>query len=133
MKFSVDEINTLKDLLPGITLGFESYDSCMQPAVIMRPVLQLLTKESTGEVDVTCNYTDYKTRVIAIIGPSTSELVPIIGKLMGFFFMPLVSYHIKYILLELLLEAKILTSNFNLNLECSSCFFFILIPVLFYL
>jgi len=93
MKFSVDEINTLKDLLPGITLGFESYDSCMQPGIVIRPVLQLLRKESTGDVDVACNYTDYKTRVIAIIGPNNSELVPIIGKLMGFFLMPLVSCH----------------------------------------
>lgn len=93
MKFSVDEINSIEDLLPGITLGFESYDTCMQPSIVMRPVLQLLTKESTEELDITCNYTDYKTRVIAIIGPSNSELVPVIGKLIGFFRMPLVSCH----------------------------------------
>lgn len=93
MKFSVDEINSKEDLLPGITLGFESYDTCMQPAVVMRPVLQLLTKESTEELDISCNYTDYKTRVIAIIGPNNSELVPVIGKLIGFFLMPLVSCH----------------------------------------
>ncbi|XP_051769381.1 taste receptor type 1 member 3 isoform X2 [Ctenopharyngodon idella] len=92
MKFSVDEINSLEDLLPGITLGFESYDTCMQPAVVMKPVLQLLTKESTEELDISCNYTDYKTRVIAIIGPNSSELVPVIGKLIGFFLMPLISY-----------------------------------------
>uniref|UniRef100_A0A673J1C6 Taste receptor type 1 member 3 n=1 Tax=Sinocyclocheilus rhinocerous TaxID=307959 RepID=A0A673J1C6_9TELE len=92
MKFSLDEINSKENLLPGITLGFESYDTCMQPAVVMRPVLQLLTKESTEELDVTCNYTDYKPRVIAIIGPSNSELVPVIGKLIGFFLIPLISY-----------------------------------------
>ncbi|XDV51232.1 hypothetical protein PO909_020153 [Leuciscus waleckii] len=73
MKFSVDEINSIEELLPGITLGFESYDSCMQPAVVMRPVLQLLTKESTGELDITCNYTDYKTRVIISYG-ATSDM-----------------------------------------------------------
>ncbi len=95
MKFSLDEINSKENLLPGITLGFESYDSCMQPAVVMRPVLQLLTKESTEELDVTCNYTNYKPRVIAIIGPNSSELVPVIGKLIGFFLMPLVSCHQK--------------------------------------
>ncbi|XP_052465223.1 taste receptor type 1 member 3 [Carassius gibelio] len=92
MKFSLDEINSKEYLLPGITLGFESYDTCMQPAVVMRPVLQLLTKESTKELDIACNYTDYKPRVIAIIGPNSSELVPVIGKLIGFFLMPLISY-----------------------------------------
>uniref|UniRef100_A0A8C1IW17 Taste receptor type 1 member 3 n=1 Tax=Cyprinus carpio TaxID=7962 RepID=A0A8C1IW17_CYPCA len=91
MKFSLDEINSKENLLPGITLGFESYDTCMQPAVVMRPVLQLLTKESTEELDIACNYTDYKPRVIAIIGPNNSELVPVIGKLIGFFSMPLVN------------------------------------------
>ncbi|RXN23067.1 taste receptor type 1 member 3-like isoform X3 [Labeo rohita] len=92
MKFCLDEINSKPNLLPGITLGFESYDTCMQPAVVMRPVLQLLTRESTEELDVACNYTDYKPRVIAIIGPNSSELVPVIGKLIGFFLMPLISY-----------------------------------------
>uniref|UniRef100_A0A8C1H935 Taste receptor type 1 member 3 n=3 Tax=Cyprinus carpio TaxID=7962 RepID=A0A8C1H935_CYPCA len=92
MKFSLDEINSKENLLPGITLGFESYDTCMQPAVVMRPVLQLLTKESTEELDIACNYTDYKPRVIAVIGPNNSELVPVIGKLIGFFSMPLISY-----------------------------------------
>ncbi|XP_067287906.1 taste receptor type 1 member 3 [Pseudorasbora parva] len=92
MKFSVDEINSKKDLLPGIVLGFETYDTCMQPAVVMKPVLQFLTKESTEELYVNCNYTNYKARVIAIVGPNNSELVPVIGKLIGFFLMPLISY-----------------------------------------
>nr|BBE15826.1 taste type 1 receptor 3-2 [Cyprinus carpio] len=92
MKFSLDEINSKENLLPGITLGFESYDTCMQPAIVMKPVLQLLTKGTTEELDVTCNYTDYKPRVIAIIGPNSSDLVPVIGKLIGFFLMPLISY-----------------------------------------
>lgn len=92
MKFTVDEINSKKDILPGITLGFESYDTCMQPAVIMKPVLQLLTQESTDELDIYCNYTNYKPRVMAIIGPDSSDVVPDAGKLIGFFLMPMISY-----------------------------------------
>lgn len=91
MKYCVDEINANQDLLPGIKLGFESFDSCQQPSVVIWPVLQFLTKEATEEMDITCNYTDYKPRVTAIIGPNNSELVPVIGKLIGFFLMPLVS------------------------------------------
>lgn len=93
MKYCVDEINAKPDLLPGIKLGFESFDTCQQPSVVIWPVLQFLTKEATEEMDITCNYTDYKPRVIAIVGPNNSELVPVIGKLIGFFLMPLVSFH----------------------------------------
>ncbi|KAA0707507.1 Taste receptor type 1 member 3 [Triplophysa tibetana] len=92
MKYCVDEINANQDLLPGIKLGFENFDSCQQPSVVIWPVLQFLTKEATEEMDITCNYTDYKPRVTAIIGPNNSELVPVIGKLIGFFLMPLISY-----------------------------------------
>ncbi|XP_055040994.1 taste receptor type 1 member 3 [Misgurnus anguillicaudatus] len=92
MKYCVDEINANTNLLPGIKLGFENYDTCQQPSVVMWPVLQFLTRENTEEMDISCNYTDYKPRVIAIIGPNNSELVPVIGKLIGFFLMPLISY-----------------------------------------
>ncbi|XP_051957904.1 taste receptor type 1 member 3 [Xyrauchen texanus] len=92
MKYSVDKINAEPDLLPGITLGFENFDTCMQPAVVMKPVLQFLTKETSDVMEISCNYTDYKPRVIAIIGPNNSDLVPHIGKLIGFFLMPLISY-----------------------------------------
>ncbi|TRY76144.1 hypothetical protein DNTS_031477 [Danionella cerebrum] len=92
MKFTVDEINSKDNLLPGISLGFENYDTCMQPAVVMKPTLQLLTKELTDELEVTCDYTNYKPRVMAIIGPYSSELVKVIGKLTGFFLMPQISF-----------------------------------------
>lgn len=88
MKFSVDYINADSTILPGIKLGFETYDTCRQPAVIMKPTLLFLSEGSTEEVAVKCNYTDYVTRVVAVIGPYISEMVGVVGKLLGFFLIP---------------------------------------------
>ncbi|XP_063072738.1 taste receptor type 1 member 3-like [Engraulis encrasicolus] len=92
MKFSVDHINAEQSVLPGIKLGFETYDTCRQPAVIMKPTLLFLSEGSTEEVAVKCNYTDYVTRVVAVIGPYISEMVGVVGKLLGFFLIPQISY-----------------------------------------
>ncbi|KAM3878035.1 taste receptor type 1 member 3 [Diretmus argenteus] len=92
MKYSVDEINANQTLLPGIKLGYEIFDTCRQSAVIVEPTLSFLTEKSTGELPVKCNYTDYETRVAAVIGPYISEMVSVIAKLLGFFLMPQISY-----------------------------------------
>ncbi|XP_062400348.1 taste receptor type 1 member 3 [Sardina pilchardus] len=92
MKFSVDTINADSSVLPGVSLGFETYDTCQQPAVIMKPTLLFLSEGSTEEVAVQCNYTDYATRAVAVIGPLTSEMSSVVGKLLGFFLMPQISY-----------------------------------------
>ncbi|KAJ7999059.1 hypothetical protein DPEC_G00211470 [Dallia pectoralis] len=92
MKFAVDEINANGKLMPGIRLGYELFDTCSQAAVIVKPTLYLLTQGSSGELAVMCNYTEYVTRSVAVIGPFTSEMALVIGQLLGFFLMPLVSY-----------------------------------------
>nr|XP_006642093.1 PREDICTED: taste receptor type 1 member 3 [Lepisosteus oculatus] len=92
MKFAVDEINNTPDLLPGTRLGFEVYDSCKQASVIMRPTMLFLSEKHSRGIRVLCNYTGYSTRVLAVIGPSTSEMVSITGKLFSFFLMPQISY-----------------------------------------
>ncbi|KAM3620901.1 uncharacterized protein V6R79_003512 [Siganus canaliculatus] len=92
MKYAVDEINANQSLLPGIKLGYEIYDTCGQSAVLVRPTLSFLTQKSTTALSVQCNYTDYEPNISAVIGPYTSEMVSIIGKLMGFFLMPQISY-----------------------------------------
>ncbi|CAJ1050516.1 taste receptor type 1 member 3 [Xyrichtys novacula] len=92
MKYAVDEINANQILLPGWTLGFKIYDTCRQSAVVVKPTLSFLTEKSTGALSVECNYTDYETSISAVIGPYSSEMVSIIGKLLGFFLMPQISY-----------------------------------------
>ncbi|XP_030231223.1 taste receptor type 1 member 3 [Gadus morhua] len=92
MKYTVDEINANQALLPGIKLGYEIFDTCSQSATLVKSTIYLLSDKDTGELAVECNYTDYEPRVAAIIGPYTSEMVTVVGNLLGFFLMPQISY-----------------------------------------
>ncbi|AWP02602.1 putative taste receptor type 1 member 3 [Scophthalmus maximus] len=92
MKYAVDEVNGNQILLPGIKLGYEIYDTCRQSAVIVKPTLSFLTAKSTKALSVECNYTDYETSISAVIGPWSSEMVSVIGKVLGFFLMPQISF-----------------------------------------
>ncbi|XP_073323757.1 taste receptor type 1 member 3 [Pagrus major] len=92
MKYAVDEINANQILLPGLKLGYEIYDTCRQSAVIVKPAISFLTAKSDNVLSVECNYTNYETSISAVIGPYSSEMVSVIGKLMGFFLMPQISY-----------------------------------------
>lgn len=75
-------------LLPGIKLGYKIYDTCRQSAVVVKPAISFLTEKSSGVLSVGCNYTDYETSMAAVIGPLSSEMVSVIGKLLGFFLIP---------------------------------------------
>lgn len=88
MKYAVDEINENKTLLPGIKLGYKIYDTCRQSSIIVKPTISFLTAKTSNALQVACNYTDYETSISAVIGPQTSEMVSVIGKLLGFFLMP---------------------------------------------
>ncbi|XP_038553547.1 taste receptor type 1 member 3 [Micropterus salmoides] len=92
MKFAVDEINANQSLLPGFKLGYQIYDTCSEPSIIVKPTIALLTGKSNKALSVECNYTNYETEMVAVIGPQSSELVSVIGKLLGFFLMPQVSF-----------------------------------------
>ncbi|XP_048879134.1 taste receptor type 1 member 3 [Brienomyrus brachyistius] len=92
MKYTVDEINSTPDLLPDIKLGFETFDTCSQSFIIVKPSMFFLSEGYSGQVRVMCNYTEYSTRVLAVIGPQKSEMVDVVGKLFGFFMMPQISY-----------------------------------------
>ncbi|XP_037345619.2 taste receptor type 1 member 3 [Pungitius pungitius] len=92
MKYAVDEINAQHVLLPGIKLGFEIYDTCKQSAVVVKPTMSFLTAKSNKVLSVECDYTEYETSISAVIGPLTSEMTSVIGKLLGFFLMPQVSF-----------------------------------------
>lgn len=91
MKFAIDKINNSTSLLPGIKLGYEIYDTCLEPVVVIQPSLLFLTREGSTGIRVLCSYTDYQTRVTAVIGPYVSDLALITAKLFGFFLIPQVS------------------------------------------
>ncbi|XP_030393761.1 taste receptor type 1 member 3 [Gopherus evgoodei] len=92
MKFAIDKINNSTSLLPGIKLGYEIYDTCLEPVVVIQPSLLFLTREGSAGIRVLCSYTDYQTRVTAVIGPYVSDLALITARLFSFFLIPQVSY-----------------------------------------
>lgn len=94
MKYAVDEINANQILLPGIKLGYQIYDTCRQPAIVVKPTISFLTAKSNKALSVECNYTNYEPSISAVIGPDSSEMVSVIGKLLGFFLMPQVWFQI---------------------------------------
>ncbi|XP_069802729.1 taste receptor type 1 member 3-like [Dendropsophus ebraccatus] len=94
MKFALEEINNSTTLLPGETLGYEVYDTCLNSLAILHPALLFLAKNGTEDVDVRCDLTEYRTRVLAVIGPSSTEVATVSMKLFGTFLIPQISYSV---------------------------------------
>ncbi|XP_063291684.1 taste receptor type 1 member 3-like [Pelobates fuscus] len=94
MKFAVDEINNSSSLLPCTRLGYEIYDICNTPVVAVQGALRFLSERNGSTLQVLCNYMNYSTRVIAVIGPSTSEMVVSTGKLFSYFYLPQISFEV---------------------------------------
>lgn len=85
---AVEEINRGSTLLPGLRLGYDLFDTCSEPVVAMKPSLMFMAKAGGHDVAAYCDYTRYQPRVLAIIGPHSSELAFVTGKFFGFFLMP---------------------------------------------
>ncbi|NXM47568.1 TS1R3 protein, partial [Gymnorhina tibicen] len=92
MKFAIDQINNSSSLLPGITLGYDMYDTCFEALAALQPSLLFLTRKGTTGIGVLCNYTEYEPRVTAVIGPHKSDLCLVTAKLFSSFLIPQVSY-----------------------------------------
>ncbi|NXW73466.1 TS1R3 protein, partial [Hirundo rustica] len=92
MTFAIEQINNSSSLLPGITLGYDLYDTCFEPLVALQPSLLFLTRKGTTGIGVLCNYTEYQPRVTAVIGPHKSDLCLVTAKLFSSFLIPQVSY-----------------------------------------
>lgn len=92
MKMAVEEINRGSALLPGLRLGYDIFDTCSEPVVAMKPSLVFMARAGSSDVAAYCNYTQYQPRVLAVVGPHSTELALVTGKLFGFFLMPQVSY-----------------------------------------
>ncbi|XP_020827518.1 taste receptor type 1 member 3 [Phascolarctos cinereus] len=92
MKMAIEEINSSSALLPGVSLGYDLYDTCTLPMVTMKPSLLFMSRIGSRDIGAYCNYTQYLPRVVAVVGPHSSDLALITGKFFGFFLMPQVSY-----------------------------------------
>ncbi|XP_010848527.1 PREDICTED: taste receptor type 1 member 3 [Bison bison bison] len=89
---AVEEINNASTLLPGLRLGYDLFDTCSEPVVAMKPSLVFMAKAGSRSIGAYCDYTQYQPRVLAVIGPHSSEVALVTGKFFSFFLMPQVSY-----------------------------------------
>ncbi|XP_078095870.1 taste receptor type 1 member 3-like [Mustelus asterias] len=92
MKFAIEEINNSSTLLPGVTLGYTIRDTCLKTSVAMQSAISFLAPKDGDRFDLKCNYTDYSTRVLAVLGPSSSELSRVIARIFSFLLIPQISY-----------------------------------------
>ncbi|XP_078415310.1 taste receptor type 1 member 3-like [Cetorhinus maximus] len=92
MKFAIEEINNSSTLLPGVTLGYNIQDTCLKSTVAMQSAISFLTPKNGNRFEMKCDYTDHSTRVLAVLGPSTSELSRVIAQLFNFLLIPQINY-----------------------------------------
>ncbi|XP_036855582.2 taste receptor type 1 member 3 isoform X3 [Manis javanica] len=92
MKMAVEEINNASALLPGVRLGYDLFDTCSEPVVAMKHSLTFVAKAGSHTIAAHCDYTQHQPRVLAVVGPHSSELALVTSKFFSFFLMPQVSY-----------------------------------------
>lgn len=83
LRYAVEEINSDSQLLPGVTLGYQMYDTCSLRASILGTVTLLAQQYNREKVEP---------RAIVLIGPDSSSysFTPAAG--LGAFLMPEVPY-----------------------------------------
>ena len=77
---AVEEINNASTLLPGLRLGYDLFDTCSEPVIAMKPSLVFMAKVGSRSIGAYCDYTQYQPRVLAVIGPYSSEVALVTGK-----------------------------------------------------
>ncbi|TNN46989.1 Taste receptor type 1 member 1 [Liparis tanakae] len=90
MIFAIEEINNSTELLPGIKLGYQIYDSCASVPVTVHVAFQL-----SGGLDLvfyTGDNCSHSGKVMAIVGESESTPSISMSRIIGPFNIPQVSY-----------------------------------------
>ncbi|XP_075700718.1 vomeronasal type-2 receptor 26-like [Rhinoderma darwinii] len=87
--YAIEEINTSKDILPNMSLGFQLYDSCDSDSLAIISTLNIL---SAGQ-DLIPNYSCEKTpKIAAFIGHLLSSSTYTIAQITQLYGYPLISY-----------------------------------------
>ncbi|KAJ6656808.1 hypothetical protein lerEdw1_003139 [Lerista edwardsae] len=90
MRFAVEEINNSSVLLPGVSLGYEMEDVCYLTNMIL-PVLYFLS-DNRSQIEIRTNWTGYRPRVVAVIGPDSSPASVSTAYILSQFLVPQITY-----------------------------------------
>ncbi|XP_004603441.2 taste receptor type 1 member 2 [Sorex araneus] len=90
MRFAVEEINNHSALLPGVRLGYEMVDICYNSNSI-QPVLYFLAQEDDF-LPIQEDYSQYVPRVVAVVGPDSSESTITVAHLLSLLLLPQITY-----------------------------------------
>ncbi|KAM5320139.1 taste receptor type 1 member 2 [Glossophaga mutica] len=90
MHFAVQEINNHSSLLPGVRLGYEIVDVCYVSNNV-QPVLFFLAGEDYL-LPIQEDYSHYVPRVVAVIGPDSSESTTTVAHFLSLILLPQITY-----------------------------------------
>ncbi|XP_076850876.1 LOW QUALITY PROTEIN: extracellular calcium-sensing receptor-like [Brachyhypopomus gauderio] len=91
MEFTILEINNRTDLLPGITLGYQIYDSCSDVQMAIKLAFQF--ENGLDPVFNETNYCSAAAAVPAVVGDSASTPSISLARTLGLFGIPQVSHY----------------------------------------
>ncbi|XP_061073584.1 extracellular calcium-sensing receptor-like [Conger conger] len=89
MIFAIEEINNRTDLLPGVSLGYKIYDTCLSPMFSIRSAMALMNGYEETLTDTSCSTPAV---VQAIVGASMSTNSIAIAANVGLFKIPVISH-----------------------------------------
>uniref|UniRef100_A0A3Q0T2X1 G-protein coupled receptors family 3 profile domain-containing protein n=1 Tax=Amphilophus citrinellus TaxID=61819 RepID=A0A3Q0T2X1_AMPCI len=90
MAFAIEEINNNTELLPGIRLGYQIYDTCLSVSVTVHVAFQLLN--SFSPLFYIGNNCSQFGRVMAVVGETGSTPSISMSRILGTFSIPQVSH-----------------------------------------
>ncbi|KAM8952991.1 G-protein coupled receptor family C group 6 member A-like [Pelodytes ibericus] len=90
MIYAIESINN-STILPGITLGYEIYDSCADSLKATQAILRLIPGNVTTNNPADCNTTNNIPIIKAVIGEEYSEISIAISRVLGIHFVPQIS------------------------------------------
>ncbi|XP_066540649.1 extracellular calcium-sensing receptor-like isoform X2 [Hoplias malabaricus] len=92
MEFTVQEINNRTDLLPGITLGYQIYDTCAAVPMAIKIALQFANGIEPYIIDTNVCSKNTAAAVPAVIGDSDSTPSISMARILGLFRIPQISH-----------------------------------------